>query len=71
MALHRVFSYGRFNCSSASPKVSVVDYQNEGYALVVRKDTTKQYCLRCMKKFVAAKGLMTMENDKYLTIHSP
>jgi len=70
MALYRAFSYGRFRCSGAMPKVSVVDYQREGYALVIRKGTAKKFCLRCIKDFFSNKGLRAREDENYLTIHS-
>jgi hypothetical protein len=71
MALFRTFSVGRFRCSGASLVVSRADFPSEGYALVVRKDSTKRFCLGCIKDFVASKrALDAIESEKYLTIIS-
>jgi hypothetical protein len=71
MALHRAFSGGCFRCSGVSPTISVADFPKEGYALVIRKDLAKDFCLGCIKDFVAKREALRMvENEKYLTIHS-
>ena len=70
MALYRAFSAGRFRCSGAKPKVCVVDCQKEGYALVIKRDLARKYCLCCIKDFFSDKGFRTREDENYLTIHS-
>ncbi len=70
MALYRAFSVGRFKCSGASPVVNGADFSGKGYALVIRKDSARKFCLRCVKDFLANRGLQSNENEKYLTITS-
>ncbi len=71
MALYRAVSAGRFRCSGISPVVKVDGYTNEGYVLVLRKNSTEKLCLRCIRKFVASKpSLQATEDQNYLTIHS-
>ena len=70
MALYRAFSVGRFRCSGASVVVSSADFPSKGYALIVRKDSAKKFCLGCIKDFVAKRALEATENGQYLTIYS-
>jgi hypothetical protein len=62
---------GRFKCSGESPVIKPADFASEGYVLVIRKDSGKKFCLRCIKKFITDKKLRATENGKYLTIHYP
>jgi hypothetical protein len=62
---------GRFRCTGASPIIKAAESANEGYVLVIRKDSTKKACLRCIKNFFADKGFRTTENGNYFTIHYP
>jgi hypothetical protein len=72
MALYRAFSVGRFKCSKTVPKLSAVtEYPSEGYALVIRKDSTKTFCLGCIKSFFMNKGLLISESKNYLTVRAP
>jgi hypothetical protein len=70
MALYRAFSVGRFKCAGVSPKISVADFPSEGYALVIRKESAKKFCLHCIKDFTANKRFRVTENESYLTIQS-
>jgi hypothetical protein len=71
MALYRAFSVGRFKCAGAKPAISIAEYVNEGYSLMIRRGSTRKYCLTCVKKFAASKGLRVTENESYLTVHNP
>jgi hypothetical protein len=71
MAFHRAFSVGRFSCSGASPKITAASFLSEGYALTIKKDSTRKFCLGCIKDFFAKKGFRAVEDEKYLTIHMP
>jgi hypothetical protein len=71
MALYRAFSVGRFKCACTSPKITVADFQSEGYVLKIPKSPAEKFCLSCIKDFSKNKGLIVTENGKYLTIHSP
>ncbi len=70
MALYRAFTVGRFRCAGASLAVSKADVPSEGYVLVVRKASAKEFCLRCIKDFIAKRALRAKEDKKYLTINS-
>jgi hypothetical protein len=71
MALYRAFSVGRFRCSGASPKITVADYQSEGYVLKIKKSSREKFCLNCIRDFSKKRGLIVTENGNYLTIQSP
>jgi hypothetical protein len=71
MALYRAFSVGRFRCSGASPKITIADFQSEGYVLKIPKSHAEKFCLNCIRDFSKNKGLIVNENGDYLTIHSP
>jgi hypothetical protein len=71
MALHRAFSVGRFKCSGASSMIKAADFADEGYVFVIRKDSTRKFCLRCIKDFFSNKAFRATENDNYMTIHYP
>jgi len=71
MALCRVFSVGRFKCAGAKPKISITEYANDGYSVLIKMGSTKEYCLTCVKKFAVGRGLRVTENEGYLTIHNP
>ncbi|TRO51114.1 hypothetical protein E2P63_05265 [Candidatus Bathyarchaeota archaeon] len=71
MALYRAFTVGRFKCLSATPAVMAADFPSLGYALVIRKESIKKFCLDCAKNYFVKKGLKVAENEKFLTIQSP
>jgi len=74
MALYRAFSVGHFKCSGASPiiKTALEGLPNGGYELVIRKKTTRPFCLHCIKNFFARKSALRLtENKDYLKISSP
>jgi hypothetical protein len=70
MALFRAFSVGRFKCLCRSPAVVAADFPSRGYALVIRKELAKKFCIDCAKNYFLNKGLQVLENDKFLTIQS-
>ena len=70
MALYRAFSVGRFKCLCASPAVVAADFPSRGYALVIRKELVKKFCVNCAKDYFLNKGLQVLENKKFLTIQS-
>jgi RNase P subunit RPR2 len=71
VTLYRAFSVGRFKCSRIVPKISVAEYLTDGYALVIAKDSTRMFCLGCVKKFTLGKGFRVTEDEKYLTVYAP
>jgi hypothetical protein len=71
VTLYRAFSVGRFKCSGIVPKISVAEYLTDGYALAIAKDSTKTFCLGCVKNFTMGKGFRVTEDEKFLTICAP
>jgi len=72
MAFYRAFSVGRFRCAEASPRIKVAEFPREGYALVIRKESARKFCLGCIRNFIANKSaLRATETESYLTINSP
>ncbi len=71
MALQRAFKSGRFKCSSASTMVTEAEFPLEGYALVVKKELAGEFCLKCVRDFVAKRpSLRLSESETLLTICS-
>jgi hypothetical protein len=70
MVLYRAFSAGRFKCSGANPKVIQSICLSDGYALTIKKNLTKDFCLDCIEYFFSNKGLRVTQNANYLTIQS-
>jgi len=69
MAMQRLFLVGRFKCSNITPKITIGNFLGDGYVVVIRKDTTKNFCIQCVKQYFSnKKGLNATESKKYLTI---
>ena len=51
--------------------IKAADFADEGYVFVIRKDSTRKFCLRCIKDFFSNKGFRATENDNHMTIHYP
>ena len=66
LALHRAIKNISFKCGEQSPKISIVDQQNDGYVIAVKK----RCCLRCVRHFVESRKLSVDEDDNYLTIRT-
>ena len=55
-----------------SPKILIVDNQNKGYELKIKKCVTKKCCIGCcLKRFSVDNNLRLTEDKNYLTIYSP
>ncbi len=50
--------------------ITVAEYPNEGYILMLKKDTAKRCCVLCIKNFLKEKRFQVNENENYLTIYS-
>lgn len=66
LALHRAVKNIPFKCGEQSPKISIVDQQNDGYVIAVKK----RCCLRCVRHFVESRELSVDEDGNYLTIRT-
>ena len=71
MALYRLFSVGRLNCSGIKPKISVANFLGEGYVLKITKKLATKYCINCVRDFSSERRLRVSEDKNYLTIQIP
>ena len=71
VTLYRAFSVGRFKCSGIVPKINAADYLSDGYALKIAKESTRKFCIGCVKEFTKDKGFRVKEDEDYLTVSAP
>jgi hypothetical protein len=71
MGLYRSVSKVHFRCQGDTSKISVVDNENEGYFLKIKKCLTKKCCVYCcLKDCSKSSNVLVSEDGDYLTIHS-
>jgi hypothetical protein len=71
IALYRSVSKVHFRCQGNASKISLVDNENKGYFLKIRKCTTRNCCAYCcLKECSKISNILVSEDGNYLTIHS-
>jgi hypothetical protein len=72
MALYRALSALTLKCPEKPPKISIVDNQNEGYALKIARGLSQQRCnCWCIRNFSEHYNFHVTEDDKYLDVRIP
>ena len=66
IALYRSLSKVHFRCQGNASKISVVDNENKGYFLKIRKCTTKNcYVYFCLQECSKSTNILVSEDGNY------
>jgi hypothetical protein len=71
MELHRTLSTVPFKCAKRPPKISMIEHENERYAVRVKLDCSLKRCaFCCVREFLKSRNLRTIEDSGGIIISS-